>query len=129
MKESITYCKSWFWAKKRPTEIWTETQAKRAHEKGGTYTVVIKNNVRPYAIIVVARNTNFIGVTFLDDFLRSNLSYNFKLIESDMLFLSMATHRDYDSDKDEVTFGTTYIFDSDGQVTIRKESSSSANIE
>ena len=129
MDKSIIYCKSWFWAKKRPTVLWTEKQAKQAHEKGLTYTVVVKSGVRLFAVIDVAKSTNFVGVVFLDDLLRSYLSYDFKLVETELLFLSMVTHCDFEGDKNQVKFGSSYIFHSDGRLIIRNQSFFPASIE
>lgn len=128
-KFNFFYCKSWFWAKKRPTEIWSEEQAKQAHDERRTYTVLVNDLERPYAVIDVAGNTNFIGVTFLDDFLRESLSYHFKEVEPGKLFLSMATHREFEGDKDQVKLGTSYIFNEDGKLTIRKQSFNPQNLE
>lgn len=115
------YCKSWFWAKKRPTEMWTEEQARQAHKERKTYSVLVNDAERPYAVIDVAGNTNFVGVTFLDDLLRESLSYHFKEVRPGKLFLSMATHREFDGDKDQVLMGHSYIFNQDGSLIIRKQ--------
>ncbi|EHD0090561.1 hypothetical protein ACA689_000894 [Vibrio vulnificus] len=121
-KFNYFYCKSWFWSKKRPTEIWSEEQAKQAHDECRTYTVLVNDRERPYAVIDVAGSTRFVGVTFLDDLLRESLSYHFKEVELGKLFLSMATHRYFDGDKDQVKLGNSYIFNEDGKLIIRKQS-------
>ena len=115
------YCKSWFWAKKRPTKMWSEKQARRAHDERKTYTVLVNSFEKPYAIIDVAGNTNFVGVTFLDDFLREFLSYNFKEIKLGELFLSMAVHREFYDKSDQIKIGNSYIFNKNGDLVIRKK--------
>ena len=116
------YCKSWFWAKKRPTEIWSEKQARQAHKERKKYTVLVNNIEKPYAVVDIAGNTNFIGVTFLDDLLRDFLSYNFKEIKPEELFLSMAVHRDFYDKKNQIKKGSSYIFNQNGSLIIRKKS-------
>jgi hypothetical protein len=118
MKE-LTYCKSWFRAKKVPLQIWDEGAAREAHQKRLAYTVLVGNIHRPYCFIEI--NNNFFGVCFLDDKLREKLNYQFQEIESGKLFLSLATFREFDGDTDKVLIGTTYIFSQDGSIQIRKE--------
>ncbi len=121
------YCKSWFWAKKRPTEMWTEEQARKAHDDRKTYTVLVKDVERPYAVVEVAND--FVGVTFLDEKLRQSLSYQFEEVEPGKLFLSMATHREFDGDNDQVKAGNSYIFNQDGSLIIRKQSFNPQSLE
>lgn len=118
-KEKYFYCKSWFWAKKRPTDLLNKTQAKQAHDKKQKYTVLVNDTEQPYAVIEIAND--FVGVGFLDDMLRNNLSYQFEEVEKEKLFLSMVTSREFDGDKDQVTLGTSYIFSQDGGLNIRKQ--------
>lgn len=119
---SCDYCKSWFWAKKHATNILTEEQARKAHNERERYTVLVNSTERPYAVIDVVGGEGFVGVTFLDEVLRESLSYNFKEIEAGKLFLSMATHREFFDDKDQVRLGTSYVFNQDGGLIITKES-------
>ncbi|WP_417360389.1 hypothetical protein [Gallaecimonas pentaromativorans] len=128
-KFNFFYCKSWFWAKKRPTEVWSVEQAKKAHDERRPYTVLVNDSKRPFAVIDVAGSTNFVGVTFLDHFLRESLSYHFKEVEPGKLFLSMATHREFDGEKDQVKEGNSYIFNTHGELIIRKKSFSPLGLE
>jgi hypothetical protein len=68
----------------------------------------------------VAGGNDFIGVDFLDEFLRESLSYQFEEVESGRLFLSMATHREFDGEKDQVLSGCSYIFKQDGKLILRE---------
>ncbi|MGH8038033.1 MAG: lytic transglycosylase [Pseudomonas sp.] len=115
----VSFCNSWFRAKKCPTEMWSEDQARAAHEKGLPYTVLVGAVECPYCFLEVAGNA--VGVSFLDEHLRESLSYDFQEVESGVLFLTMATHRNFDGDKDRVLSGTSYIFGQDGAVSIRRE--------
>jgi hypothetical protein len=116
-------------AKKRATELWSEEQARQAHTKNEAYTVLVGNTERPTAVIDIAPSTNFVGVTFLDDLQREYLSYNFKILEPNQLFLSMATHREFTKDSDKVDSGSSYIFNLDGKLAIMKQSINPINLE
>lgn len=116
----IRYCKSWFSAKKRPTVLWDEAQARQAHVDRNPYTAVIGGLKRPTHVVYVS--DHFVGVDFLDEKLREALSYHFKEVEPGRLFLSMATYRQFDGDSERVIEGTSYVFQRSGEVTVRKES-------
>jgi hypothetical protein len=119
MQRPIYFCKSWFRAKKRPTEIWTEGQAKSAHANNQHYTILIDSIERPYCFIDFADKV--IGVGFLDENLRESLTYAFQEIEPGKLFLTMATHRYFEGETDKVISGFSYMFGRDGTVQIRRE--------
>lgn len=119
MHRQIFFCKSWFRAKKRPTEIWSMEQAKLAHEAGQTYTVLVDSPERPFCFLEVTKG--FVGVCFLDKQLRENLNYQFKEVEPGKLFLAMATYREFDGDDERVVSGTSYIFGNNGDVNIKRE--------
>lgn len=119
MNEPFYYCKSWFRAKKRPTERWTLEQAKVAHESGRLYTVLVGSAERPNCFLEVGKD--FVGVGFLDAQLRESLSYQFQQIEPGRLFLSMATYREFLGQSDNLSEGTTYFFSREGIVKIERE--------
>lgn len=119
MKRPIYFCKSWFRAKKRPTEVWTEEQAKLAHLEKQSYTALVDSIERPYCFLEIADKV--VGVGFLDEHLREPLSYDFQEVEPGKLFLTMATHREFDGETDTVVSGISYIFKQDGTVHMRRE--------
>jgi hypothetical protein len=119
MKLAISYCKTWFRAKKRPTEIWTEEQAKAAHLSRTLYTALIGSVEKPFCFLEI--NDKFVGVGFLDDRAREYLYYAFKEMEPGRLFLSMATYREFDGETDTVVLGTSYIFNPIGTVKTQKQ--------
>ncbi|WP_035061393.1 hypothetical protein [Andreprevotia chitinilytica] len=119
MKRPVFFCKSWFRAKKRPTEVWTEAQAKAAHGRKQYYTALLDSTERPYCFLEVTEKA--VGVSFLDDHLRESLSYAFQEVEPDRLFLTMATYREFEKKSDRVVSGTSYIFGRNGEVQIRRE--------
>ena len=119
MKQPIYYCKSWFRAKKKPTELWPAEKAEAAHRSKQSYTALIGSAEKPYCFVDVTDKV--IGVGFLDGHLRESLTYAFKEVEAGRLFLSMATHREFEAETDKVASGATYTFGQDGTVQIRRE--------
>ena len=119
MTQQISFCKSWFRAKKRATEMWSRERALKAHEEKTLYTVLVGEPIAPTCFIEV--NDKFVGVGFLDASLRETLYYAFKEVEPELLFLSMATHRSFRGETDKVESGTTYIFERSGQVKIQRQ--------
>jgi hypothetical protein len=127
MNRPIFYCKSWFRAKKRPTEVWTAEQASFAYQNRQQYTVLVDSIDHPYCFLDVGDEV--VGVGFLDEHLRESLTYAFQQVESSKLFLTMATYREFEGQTDRILNGTSYIFKQDGTVHIRKESFSPHHIE
>lgn len=119
MDRPIYFCKSWFRAKKRPTEVWSEEQARAAHANKQHYTVLVESIEHPYCFLEVTEK--FVGVCFLDGLLRETLTYQFQEVEPGKLFLTMATHREFEGETDKIESGTSYIFGRDGVVQIRRE--------
>jgi hypothetical protein len=119
MQRKLFFCKSWFAAKRRPTEVWTEAQARAAHIAKRPYTVLVDSMEAPFCTIDVAEK--FVGIDFLDRKLRESLTYHFQEISPGQLFLTMATYREFEGDTDKVSSGTTYIFGPDGGVRIQRE--------
>jgi hypothetical protein len=123
---TLIFGKSWFRAKKRLTETWDESKAMTAHEQRQPYAAVIGNEGRCQCFIEA--NNDYIGVGFLDNSMREFLSYQFQEIEPGRLFLTMATHREFDGETDQVTFGTTYYFKPDGCVTVESDDVAAAQL-
>lgn len=119
MNRPLYFCKSWFRAKKKPTEVWSEGQAKSAHEKKQTYTVLVDSVDQPYCFIDIAEGV--VAVGFLDEFLRESLTYAFQEMESGKLFLTMAIYREFEGSTDKVEGSVSYMFGEDGVVNIRRE--------
>jgi hypothetical protein len=119
MNQPIFFCKSWFRAKKKPTEVWTEEQARSAHLSKKLYTVLVGSPEKPFCFLEI--NDKFVGVGFLDDRLRESLYYAFKEVEPGKLFLSMATYREFHGDSDAIVSGTTYTFERSGIVKIDRQ--------
>src|SRR5450830_1467695 len=119
MKRNLYFCKSWFRAKKRPTEVWSEVQAKSAHINKKTYTVLVGAIEQPYCFLEISDGV--VAVGFLDEFLRESLTYAFQEFEPEKLFLTMAIYREFDGNTDKVESGTSYFFERDGTVRMTRE--------
>lgn len=127
MKTQITYCKSWFRAKKIPMELWSESDARTAHEGKKLYGVIVGPVERPFCFLEI--NRNFVGVGFLDIHARETLYYAFREVRPGILFLSMATYRDYIGETDKVATGTSYMFQEDDVVMVQKQTINPPNSE
>lgn len=127
MKQDVFYCKSWFRAKNKPIDIWLEKKAYKKHIAGESYTALIGSDSTPSCFIEVMKNKGWVGVSFLNENLQEYLLYNFKIIDGDRLFLSMAIYREFAERDGEgagilnVLHGTTYIFNEDGSTVVREE--------
>jgi len=119
MNQPIHFCRSWFRAKKKPTQLWSSDKAEAAHRNQEPYTALIGSVEEPYCFVDVAACV--IGVGFLDRHLRESLTYAFKEVAAGRLFLSMAVHREFEADIDQVSSAVIYTFDQDGTVQIRRE--------
>lgn len=119
MQRPIYFCKKWFTAKKYAPEIWTEAEAKNAHDNGHNYSVLVDSIERPFCVILVMAEA--VAVDFFDEALRPALSYQFQTVAPGQMFLTMAVHREFDGDEDKVTKGTRYTFTQEGKVQIRRE--------
>ncbi|MBK0000011.1 hypothetical protein [Erwinia sp. S38] len=127
MNKNIFYCKSWFRAKKKPIDLWSESKALKKHESGEPYTVLVGSDSSPSCFINVTKNAGWVSVSFLDKELREYLLYSFKIMNDNALFLSMAVYREFAENEGEgagifnVSRGTTYIFNEDGDTVVREE--------
>ena len=121
------FIKSWFRAKKKPTEIWSEDHARSAHATNSIYTVLVDSMERPYCFLDISEGV--VGIGFLGEYLRESLTYTFQEVEPGKLFLTMATYREFEGDTDKVVSGISYLFEQDGSVKIRRESFNPHRIE
>lgn len=115
------YGKRWFRATKQLRQPWDEARARAAHDAGEPYTAVIDEAERPRVVLEVSGAFGFVGVAFLDQRLREATSYQFKALEPGRLFLAMVTQREFEGDREAVVEATSFIFETDGRLTIRKE--------
>jgi len=102
-----------------------EEAAFEAHENEGVYYVTIFDNEKPYCFIDI--NKGFYRVCFLDDNLRTYLSYTFMGEDNiadwrknygHKLFLEVAVFWEFEKNSDKIKKITDYIFKPDGSLHI-----------
>lgn len=112
------YCKRWFIAKQRPIDVMTSEDALKLHQSGEPYTVVIRDSEgQPQNLIDVANDTYL--VSFFDALKKVYLAYQFNVIEG-KLFLTFATHHEYDVETGKEVEKSVYAFKTDGSLHIEK---------
>lgn len=85
--------------------------ARERHERGRLYAAILGDPERPWAFLNVRLEVGYVGVHFLDEQLRNDLTYSFRAPDSESeLFLNQATVRSYDSSGDLV-FAEHYTFE------------------
>ncbi|HDR7670607.1 hypothetical protein [Bacillus wiedmannii] len=92
----IYYCDKWFNIKKKPWNIIDENVAKTLHEKRHSYTAVLNDGEQPKYLVNVT--DKWVSVSFLDDFLRKYLHYDFIVKEDNRIFLRTVMYWEYDGD-------------------------------
>lgn len=121
MHKSLFFCQSWSMGYKEALGLTTSEWAENRHKSGEQYTVLLGSCTKPSCLVELLKNQGWISVSFLDKYLREYLSYSFKILDQEKLFLSMAIHREFIDALDTIKNGTCYIFKENGQVTVRKE--------
>lgn len=117
----IYYCKSWFRMKKIAIELMDEATAHSRHLSGESYTAFIGSDTNPSCFVEFLISKGMVGVGFLDNRCREYLTYQFQSVGADSLFLTMATHREFEGEGDRVVSGASYIFSEAGELVIRRE--------
>ncbi|ALZ61232.1 MULTISPECIES: hypothetical protein [Bacillus] len=92
----IYYCDKWSNIKKKPWNIIDENAAKTLHENRHSYTAVLSDGEQPKYLVNVTEK--WVSVSFLDDFLRKYLHYDFIVKEDNRLFLRTIMYWEYDGD-------------------------------
>jgi hypothetical protein len=115
-RSAVQYAERWLSRRGRPGPPLDPEEARRRHEAGELYTVVLGDPERPTAYLDVRLEAGFVGVHVLDDARRPYLTYLFARDPNsdDDLFLEQVTYREYDGD--EVVRGDAYYFERDGKV-------------
>lgn len=114
----IFYCEKWFNAKKSPINIIDRDSARKHHESREPYTAVIGGEDSPSFVVSLA--ANWVTVSFLDRLKREYLSYDFSEVQPEHLFLTMAEHRDFAGETDEVLLISRFAFQPDGRMLAEK---------
>lgn len=86
-----TYCETWSWRLRKPTDVMTAEQARSRHARGESYCVVIGDPSAPQAIIDVVPENSYIEVSFVDSAGRTHTAYGFSKVDSSKLFMTEVT--------------------------------------
>jgi len=113
---SVQYADRWLSRRGKPGRAIDVDEARRRHETGELYTVVLGDQERPTSYLDVRLEAGFVGVHFFDDAGRPYLTYHFARDPNsgDDLFLEQVSYREYEGE--EVVRGDAYYFKPDGTV-------------
>jgi hypothetical protein len=119
MTDEITYGERWGANFKKLVHPTSPEKAKRAHDSRKLYAAAIGPPQSPWCVVTMNLELNYVGVTFLDQHVRSYLNYDFEE-RDDRLFLMTATERFYEGASDKVLKGNICRFSPDGKVVVKK---------
>lgn len=94
----ICYCDKWSNIKKKPWNIINESTASIKHENHQPYTTILRDEEQPKYIVNVT--DKWVSVSFLDEFLRKYLHYDFIVKEDKRIFLRTIMYWEYECDTD-----------------------------
>lgn len=120
MIRPIFFCTGWFERKKFAPEFLSEAKAREVDSDGGRYSVLIDSRTRPSCIVEIVHETDFVGVYFLDELLRSHVKYLFGRQPDGRLFLTTVKIREFEGDTDRIIGGRDLVFSTDGEVKARE---------
>lgn len=89
----MVFCIKWWIHEKKPINIIPEEEAKKKHDAGKPYTVLLLENDVIKNIILLANG--FVTVSFVDSDLKLYLTYNFLKKDENRLFLKGASYVEY----------------------------------
>lgn len=121
---TVTYCDKWNPLLRGPIRPISEAEARRRDSAGEGYTVLLGSSNAPDAILVVNRGNGVLAVSFLDDYQRRYLTYDFRQVDQGTLFMDEVKLWEYppgDPDPDLGDFATaskitTYEYQQNGIV-------------
>ena len=104
-------------------KVIAEEEARKRHERGELYSVVLGDPEQPFAIVEVRLEVPFVGLRFLDEQRRTNLDYSFGHYDGgpeNVLFLRQAIERRFAPDG-EVVWSALHLFDPAGFVEVEEK--------
>ena len=112
----FTYCSRWFRAKAAPIDPLSEDDARIKHDSRSPYVAALGDPVTVFLEFA----GDYLGVGFLDEYGREYLMYQYQEFEPNRLFLTMAVHREFQSENSQVVGSTVYYFKPTGELHIEK---------
>lgn len=131
----LNYCERWNAKSKAPAKPLSEAEARRLHEAGKPYTVLLGPGESGTRTVVAVRlETGYVGVTFLNEDQEPELLYIFGFDAGgeptgdptgDPMFLSEARYRDPSGAEPE----TVYKFSRNGRMMARRAATDGSGFE
>ena len=84
---NLTYCDRWNQVLSEPLRPFDENEARRRHDAGELYTAISWVDGRPDAYVEIRFETAYVGCAFLDEQLRTVMTYSFDRLSIDRMFL------------------------------------------
>ncbi|WP_102691529.1 hypothetical protein [Rummeliibacillus pycnus] len=121
----IYYCDKWSNIKKKPWNIIDENTAKTLHENSHPYTAVLSDGEQPKYLVNVT--DKWVSVSFLDDFGRKYLNYDFIVKEDNRIFLRTIMYWEYEGDTQlkSMIFG----YQENGHIAMEQRDSKTGEVE
>lgn len=116
---NLTYCDKWSIGKKKPWNYIDESEAKLRHQRKETYSAIMNENNKVMNIVEVTNRA--VIVYFLDEKLCSYLSYVFRIVDENNIFLNTATYYSYDGLTDIKKECTMVSFEKNGYIIMEQK--------
>ncbi|WP_242220236.1 hypothetical protein [Bacillus cereus group sp. BfR-BA-01380] len=121
----IYYCDEWSNIKRKPWNIIDEKTASTLHENCQSYTAVLSDGGQPKYLVNIT--DKWVSVSFLDDFLREYLNYDFVVKDDNRIFLRTIMYWEYEGDTElkSMIFG----YQENGHIAMEQRDSKTGEIE
>lgn len=123
----IEYCDKWSNIKKKPWNVLDEGTARMYHEKRQPYTAVISNEGQPTYLVNVT--DKWVSVSFLDDFLRKYLHYDFIVKDDNKIFLRTIMYWEYEEETENEVKSMIFGYQENGHIAMEQRDSKTGEIE
>lgn len=123
----ICYCDKWSNIKKKPWNIMDENVASINHKNRQPYTAVLSDGGQPRYIVNVT--DKWVSISFLDDFLRKYLHYDFIVKEDKKIFLRTIMYWEYEADTDTELKSMIFGYQENGHIAMEQRDSKTGEIE
>lgn len=123
----ICYCDKWSNVKKKPWNIIDENLASINHKNRQPYTVVLSDEGKSKYVVNITNK--WVSVSFLDDFLRKYLQYDFIVKENEKIFLRTIIYWEYADDTDTELKSMIFGYQENGHINMEQRNSMTGEIE
>jgi hypothetical protein len=120
------YFERWFRAKNQPILPLSQQEAEAKHRAGEPYVAVLHTNGEKFAVDIAG---DWVTVMFFDPSDRLYLKYDFKKVEPERLFLSLASHIQYGGESNRPETTVTFAFKVDGNIIIERRNMITGDVE